>query len=106
MFLPGEDEVEACKEVLIERSRSLRLRNGQIWVVTLYVSKGRRDMKVQQLALRGTAQGVSADSARVPQGGAGHEHGGDEHQHREHHVRDRQWVRDGDHVGACGASEV
>lgn len=33
--------MEACKEVLIERSRSLRLRNGQIWVVTLWGSGGR-----------------------------------------------------------------
>ena len=33
--------MEACKEVLIERSRSLRLRNGQIWVVTLWASAWR-----------------------------------------------------------------
>ena len=37
MFLPDEDEIEVCKESLIERSRAARLRNGQIWVVTLYV---------------------------------------------------------------------
>lgn len=35
VFLPGEDEIERCKETLVERSRSARLRNGQIWVVSL-----------------------------------------------------------------------
>ena len=35
VFLPDEDEIEVCKESLIERSRSARLRNGLIWVVTL-----------------------------------------------------------------------
>lgn len=36
MFLPGEEEIEECKECLIERSRSCRMRNGQLWVVTLF----------------------------------------------------------------------
>ncbi|CBK22886.2 uncharacterized protein [Blastocystis hominis] len=36
VFLPGEDEIEACKERLLEQSQSCRLRNGQLWVVTLY----------------------------------------------------------------------
>ena len=37
VFLPVEDEIEACKERLLEQSQSCRLRNGQLWVVTLCI---------------------------------------------------------------------
>lgn len=39
-FLPSEETVEACKATLVERSASARTRNGQLWVVTLWVIGG------------------------------------------------------------------